>query len=70
MSVSAVDAERALENDKVEFSLGTAFDTFGEVRAVAAQVGADTVFTFNASTTLTVSDVSLASLAADDILFV
>jgi Ca2+-binding RTX toxin-like protein len=56
--------------DWLELSLGADFDTFGEVMAVAAQVGADTVFDFGGLGQLTLSGVQAVSLVADDFLFV
>lgn len=53
----------------MQFSLGTAFDSFAEVRAAASQVNADTVMSFGSLGTLTLQNVSVTSLAADDFLF-
>lgn len=47
---------------------GTAFDTFAEVLEVANQVGANVVINFGGST-LTLNNVNLASLNADDFLY-
>jgi Ca2+-binding RTX toxin-like protein len=56
--------------DLIQLSFGTAFDTFVEVYAVAAQVGADTVITFDANNRITLTGVTKASLVADDFAFV
>jgi Ca2+-binding RTX toxin-like protein len=56
--------------DLMQLSLGAAFDTYGEVMAAATQIGADTVIAFDASNSVTLSNVLLTSLLADDFVFV
>jgi VCBS repeat-containing protein len=56
--------------DVLELSLGTAFDTFAEVMAKATQVGVDTVFTFDANTSITLKGVQKTALVADAFHFV
>jgi len=55
--------------DQIEVALGTAFDSFAEVMAVATQSGANVMLTFNSGTTLDLQNVSLGSLGAEDFLF-
>jgi Ca2+-binding RTX toxin-like protein len=55
--------------DVLQLSLGTAFDSFEEVRAVASQVKADTVINFGDLGSITLQNVAVTSLAADDFLF-
>ena len=71
------DADRFLNftagastDDKIELTgFGAAFDTFAEVIAAATQSGADTVIDFGGGDVITLENVSLASLHADDFLF-
>jgi Ca2+-binding RTX toxin-like protein len=59
------------DNDVIRLSgFGAAFDTFAEVSAVGSQSGADAVFNFGGGDTLTLQNVTLASLASGDFLFV
>jgi len=56
----------------LHLSLGTAFDSFSEVMAVATSSGAfggNTVFRFDANTTLTLLNVDIGSLDATDFVF-
>ena len=46
------------------------FADYASVISSSQQVGADTVITYDASNTITLRSVTLASLAADDFLFV
>jgi Ca2+-binding RTX toxin-like protein len=55
--------------DVLQLSLGAAFDSFAEVRAAARQVNADTVIHFGELGSITLQNVALTSLAADDFLF-
>jgi Ca2+-binding RTX toxin-like protein len=55
--------------DVIQLSLGAAFDSFEEVRAAARQVNADTVIHFGELGSITLQNVALTSLAADDFLF-
>jgi Ca2+-binding RTX toxin-like protein len=55
--------------DELHLTLGTAFDTYAEVMAVATQVGANTLFTFSATDTLTLTNVLKATLVNDDFNF-
>jgi Ca2+-binding RTX toxin-like protein len=56
--------------DMIKLSLGAAFDTFAEVMAVATAVGpSQTVFTFDANTTITVNTVAKIAFVADDFIF-
>lgn len=48
---------------------GAAFDSFAEVIGAATQQGANLVITFGAGTTLTLQNVTAASLVADDFVF-
>jgi len=50
-------------------SFGAAFDTFAEVTAAASQQGANLLINFGAGNTLTLQNVLLASLNADDFVF-
>ena len=57
----------------IVFSLGASFDSFAEVMAVATSTGLggkNTVFTFDANTSLTLLNVSKASLIGSDFEFV
>jgi Ca2+-binding RTX toxin-like protein len=55
--------------DAIQLNLGTAFDSFSEVMAVTAQVGADTVITFSTADTITLKNIVMTALVADDFLF-
>ena len=60
----------AATDDIIELlGFGAAFDTFAEVIAAATQVGADTVIDFGGGDMITLENVTLASLDADDFLF-
>jgi Ca2+-binding RTX toxin-like protein len=48
---------------------GAAFDSFAEVIAAGAQIGADTVFSFGGGQTLTLQNVTLGALNAGDFIF-
>jgi serralysin len=50
-------------------AFGTAFDSFAEILAAARDVGGDAVISLDAATSITLTKVSIASLAADDFLF-
>jgi Ca2+-binding RTX toxin-like protein len=56
--------------DVMQFTLGTAFDTFGEIIAAATQVGANTVINISAADTITLTNVLKTALVADDFTFV
>lgn len=49
--------------------LGPAFDSFAEIVAAAAQNGANTVIAFGAGQSLTLQNIALADLDADDFVF-
>jgi Ca2+-binding RTX toxin-like protein len=55
--------------DVISLSLGTAFDTFAEVMAKAAQVGSNTVITFDLNNTITLTGLQKTSLVVDDFTF-
>jgi Ca2+-binding RTX toxin-like protein len=55
--------------DVISLSIGTAFDTFAEMMAAAAQVGANTVITIDAANKITLSGVLKSALVADDFAF-
>ena len=55
--------------DVLEFK-SDIFSDSASVLAAAAQVGADTVITYNANNTITLENVALSSLGADDFAFV
>jgi Ca2+-binding RTX toxin-like protein len=56
--------------DVIEFQgLGTAFDTFAEILAVSAQIGANTVITIDVANTITLQNVARTTLVADDFRF-
>lgn len=60
-------------DEVIAFSLGSAFDSFAEVMAVATSTGVggkNTLFTFDGSTSLTLMNVSKASLVASDFEFI
>jgi hypothetical protein len=56
-------------SDVLEFSLGPAFDSVGEVLAIATQVGNAVVFNFGQDNQLTLADTQLSSLGTDLFLF-
>ena len=55
--------------DEIDLSRISGFDTIADVLAVATQSGANTVLSFAAGLTLTLQNVSLSSLSADDFIF-
>ena len=55
--------------DKIEFD-HTLFANSSEVIAASAQVGADVVITFDANDSITLKNVTLGALHADDFIFV
>lgn len=55
--------------DVLSLSFGTAFDSYGEVMAAAAQVGGNVVITIDATTTLILQNTTLGNLAVDDFIF-
>lgn len=55
--------------DVLKLSPGAAYHTVGEVMAAARQVGSDTVFNFGNLGSITLQNVALTSLTADDFLF-
>ncbi|PZR85050.1 MAG: hypothetical protein DI537_31610 [Stutzerimonas stutzeri] len=61
-------ADFALGEDALEFA-SAVFADFDAAMARAAQVGSDVVFTIDADTSLTLTDVQLGSLRADDFRF-
>ena len=56
--------------DVIYFNRGDAFDNYAEVMAAATQVGANTVITVDAASTITLTNVLKTALVADDFLFV
>jgi hypothetical protein len=56
--------------DVLEFSAGSAFDTYSEFMSAAVQSGANTVITLDANTSITLLNVSKTALIADDFRFV
>lgn len=61
------------EGDTIVLHLGSKFDTFGEVKAVAVAAGSlleDTLLNFGSKGSILLHDVSVASLAASDFAFV
>jgi len=63
-------AAGAGSDDVIALSLGTDFDTFGEVQSAASDVGGNTLLTFNGGDSLTLIGVTSASLHNDDFVFV
>jgi len=63
-------AAGAGSDDIIALSLGTDFDTFGEVQSAASDVGGNTLLTFNGGDSLTLIGVTSASLHNDDFVFV
>ncbi|MEQ8936940.1 MAG: calcium-binding protein, partial [Amphiplicatus sp.] len=60
----------AATDDVIEFiGFGGAFDSFGEIIAISSQVGGDTVINFGGGDTITLVNVTLGNLHADDFLF-
>jgi serralysin len=57
-------------NDSLRFSLGAAFDTYVEIMAIATQIGTDTVLVIDAADTITLNNVLVSALVADDFTFV
>ncbi len=64
-----VITDLAIASDKIKLSLGTQFDSFAEVSAAAAQVGANTVITFDADTSLTLQNIQTTALIVDHFIF-
>ncbi|MBX9910664.1 MAG: hypothetical protein K2Z25_18390 [Beijerinckiaceae bacterium] len=56
--------------DIVSLSLGTAFDTFAEVLAATTQVGANSLITIDANTTITLQNIQKTALVVDDFQFI
>jgi Ca2+-binding RTX toxin-like protein len=56
--------------DVLQLSWGAAFDTYAELIAAATQVGANTIITFDAADTITLTNVLKTALVADDFVFV
>ena len=57
-------------DDAIQLSLGTAFNSYLKAMAVAMEVDGGVLFAFNATTTLKINGVSKASLTEKDFLFV
>jgi Ca2+-binding RTX toxin-like protein len=55
--------------DVLRISHGTSFNTYAEVYAAAAQSGANTIITFNATTKITLNNVTKTNLVEDDFAF-
>jgi len=55
--------------DVIYFDLGPAFDSFGEVMSAARTSGANTVFSFDSNTRLTLTGVGISTLAQSDFFF-
>jgi trimeric autotransporter adhesin len=55
--------------DVISLSLGSAFDSFAEIMAVATQSGANTLITIDALNVITIKGVQKSSLVIDDFLF-
>jgi hypothetical protein len=55
--------------DVLQFDTGL-FASFAEVMAAAAQVGKDTVITFDANNSITLEKVLMSKLVVDDFAFV
>ena len=55
--------------DVIRLTLGITFDAFAEVIAVASQLGANTVIIFDVSTQITLTNVTVSNLVADDLSF-
>lgn len=53
----------------LQLSLGSAYDSFAEVMAVASQVSADTVLDFGSLGIITLQNAALSAFNADDFLF-
>ncbi len=56
--------------DVMRILMGTSFDTYAEIMAAATQVGANTVITFDANTSITLENIARTSLVADDFRFI
>jgi len=56
-------------HDVIHLMLGTAFDTYAEVMAVAKQSGANTILTFSATESITLLNVLPTALAAEHFVF-
>lgn len=55
--------------DVIQLSTALGVNSFGQLQAKMAQLGNDTVITFNAGTTITLVGIALGTLAADDFAF-
>ena len=55
--------------DQIAVSMGSAFDTYAEVMAAAHQDGTDTVIDFGGGNSLTLQNVQIGDLVADDFRF-
>jgi serralysin len=55
--------------DTIQLSLGTAYDSYTEVMAAATQVGSNTILTFGALDSITLTGVLKTSLMVDDFAF-
>jgi len=62
-------ASGAGSEDAIILSLGSAFDTFGEVQSAATDVGGNTLLTFNGGDSITLVGVTSSSLHQDDFIF-
>ena len=67
--VSDFTAGAGTPHDTMHVDLGVAFDTFADVMAVATQVVANTVLTFDANDTITLNNVLKTGLVVDDFVF-
>jgi Ca2+-binding RTX toxin-like protein len=63
-------AAGAAVDDVLRLTLGTNFDTFAEVMAVALQVGVNTVINITANDTITLNGVTKTNLVANDFEFI
>jgi hypothetical protein len=55
--------------DVLELSLGTQFDTFAKVISRTTQVGTDTVITIDANNSITLQNLQMSTLVANDFRF-
>lgn len=60
----------AASGDLIRIGPGLAFDSFEEIMAVTAQVGADTIIRFDAGNSVTLQGVTMTDLQAGDFLFI
>lgn len=58
------------DGDVLELSMGTAFNSLAKILAASAQVGADTVITFDTATCITLQNVQQNLLSTNDFRFV